>query len=242
MHFSARLSMVALALASSSLARIPQFSQGQAQVYDGNPSNQIYDGQSRIPSLEQQHPITGRSLSPSSSPKAVQIPDGQVQVPMETPSAQAPPPTHSLPPVQTSPPVQAPPSSVQTPSQPAKAPPSPPVVQISDGQLQVPEATHQPALPTVPAPAPAPSGGVVTQISDGQPQAPAASTIASSGPSSSLTASTTLTPSNSPSGSKVVPPAPSSTFVTAAGLQLQPGHGLSQYALAIGLAAWAWGI
>lgn len=236
------------------------------------PVSQIPDGQLQAPSAQPLSSIIGGGAAPSYTSTVAQISYSQIQgptistilvpppvqslPPSQAPSVQAPSsvqtslPVQSSPPAQSPPPAQAPPS-MQASSPSAKAPPSATVVQISDGQPQVPKVTTSqsapsqalshttsvtsapPQVPTqAPAPASGPIGGgsIVTQISDGQPQAPSAPTIVVSAPSSS------------PTRSGTTHPAPSSTFATAAGLQLHPGDGLSQYALAVGMAFLAWAI
>lgn len=260
-----------LVVASGCLAKDSRPSRRHTHTsHSWKPVSQIPDGQLQAPSAQPLSSIIGGSAAASSTSTVTQISYSQIQVPTVS-SSVVPPPVQSLPPSQASP-VQAPPSvqnsvpvqsyppaqssspaqappSMQASSPSAPAPLSATVVQISDGQPQVPKATPSQSAPSqafshtasvtsappqVPtqAPAPGPSGGgsIVTQISDGQPQAPSAPTIVVSAPSSSLTRSGTAHP------------APSSTFATAAGLQLHPGYGLSQYALAVGMVFLAWAV
>lgn len=243
-----------LAVASGCFAKGSQpFRRHTHTSHSWKPVSQIPDGQLQAPSAQPLSSIIGGSATPSSTSTVTQISYSQIQGPTIS-TIVVPPPVQSLPPSQ-APSVQAPPS-VQTsvpahsspPAQsppPAQAPPSTTVVQISDGQPQVPKVTtpqsapsqalsHTTLVTSAPPQAPAPGlsggGSIVTQISDGQPQAPSAPTIIVSAPSSS------------PTRSGTAHPAPSSTFATAAGLQLYPVDGLSQYALAVGMAFLAWAI
>lgn len=259
--------MFILAVASGCLAKDPQPSRRHTHTsHSWKPVSQISDGQLQAPSAQPLSSIIGGSTSASSTSTVTQISYSQIQrptvstivvpppvqslPPSQAPSVQATPsvqtslPLQSSPPAQSPPPAQAP-SSMQASSPSVQATPSASVVQISDGQPQVPKVTTSQSAPSqalshttsvtstppqTPAPGPSGGGSIVTQISDGQPQAPTAPPIVVSAPSSS------------PMRSGTTHPAPSSTFATAAGLQLHPGNGLSQYALAIGMAFVAWAI
>lgn len=244
-----------LALASGCLAKALQPSRRQHTSHSWKPVSEIPDGQLQAPSALPLSPILSGSAAIPSPPLVSHTSNSQIQI-TSTSTPVVPPPLVSLPPaqvpsiqpslpVQSSPLVQSPPS-MQAPSPSVHAQPSAPVVQISDGPPQVPKVTSQSAPsqalthstsvisapPRVSTAAPGPSGGgsSVTQISDGQPQAPTAPTVIASAPPSTLT------------GSGTAHSAPSSTFATAAGLQLQPVDGFSQYALAVGLVFLAWGL
>lgn len=247
--------VLTLALASGCLAKVYQPSRRHHTSHGWQPVGQIPDGQLQAPSALPLSSILSGSVAVPSSPIVSHISNSQIQV-TSTSTHVVSPPLQSLPPahapsVQPSLPVQSSPLGQSPPSMQAASSlihpqPSTPVVQISDGQPQVSKVTSQSAssqafthitsvasapsqVPTA-APAPGPSGGgsIVTQISDGQPQAPTAPTIVASAPSSTLTTSGTAHL------------APSATFATAAGLRLQPVNGLSQHALAVGLAYLAW--